>query len=147
MDLTVLNLVRAAARVVADGTQFVVGVVLSKPPLSTEWDHRWRKDLERLEAAIDAIEAADSPTALPSPDEKVWGIFVSGWHKDAILPAADSPKWQRGVGYKDVSFSRTWRGTKDEAQKLCDEVNADPARRLLGNVREVRPIPESERTP
>lgn len=80
-------------------------------------------------------------------DEPAWGVFVFGFHADAIVPPADSPKWNQpgGVGANDVSFSHTWRGTKAEAQARVDEMNRDPARRLLGNQRVVAPIPRNER--
>jgi len=102
--------------------------------------------------AVDEFEAmADAWLGVgakaPSDDEKVWGVFVYGFHGDAIVPPADSPKWDQpgGVGYKDVSFSHTWRGTKVEAQARVDEMNRDPARRLLGFSRVVAPIPRNER--
>ena len=80
----------------------------------------------------------------PDENEKVWGVFVFGFHADALMPPADSPKWDQpgGVGYKDISFPHLWRGTKVEAEALCNEMNRDPARRITGNTRVVRPIPQ-----
>lgn len=62
-------LVRAAHVVLSDGTQFVKGVVLETAPLGDDWDSRWRKRLDALDAALTASGEGHKATILGPTQE------------------------------------------------------------------------------